>query len=87
MIEAEQPSSVRVTQADGVQVVLENPAIRNDSIVGTDRAGLLRHTGMDGLTVERKHFSTLKTIGLGFGVVVGVMAGWLLQCMADDCFY
>ena len=74
LIEAEQPSSVRVTQPDGVQVVLKDPAIRNDSIVGTDREGFLRHAEADGLRLEVKRFSIGKTIGLVGVAMVSVAA-------------
>lgn len=77
VVEAEQPSSVRITQPDGTQVVLKDPAIRNDSIVGTDEAGMVKQAALDDGVLEVRRLSVGKTIGLSIGLAAltaGILA-------------
>ena len=66
-----QPGTVAVTMKDLRWVVLKGPAIQGDSVVGTRVTGNTygqRRTALavSGVrTVQRRHFSLIRTIGLG----------------------
>ncbi len=62
---------MRVTLATGGTVTVENPTVRNDSIVGDTGLGVAsRDVGL----LEVRSFSVTKTIGLVLGTAVGVAA-------------
>ena len=78
LIPVEQPSSVRVTLRSGARVTLENPTMRNDSIFGVTDAGVATLAGQgvaseDIGLLEVRRTSVLRSIGLGYLVLVGVL--------------
>ena len=82
----ERPSSVRVTLATGGTVTVENPAVRNDSIVGDTGLGVAsRDVGL----LEVRRFSVTKTIGLVLGTAAGVVVVavvvFVIACTVGDC--
>ncbi len=82
----EQPSSVRVTLATGGTVTIENPTVRNDSIVGdTGLAVASRDVGL----LEVRRFSVGNTVGLVILIPVGVAEALvvviLIACSGGDC--
>ena len=52
VLESEQPAKVRVTDADGVRVVLSNPVIERDSISGKNARGFPHRSALEGAFVE-----------------------------------
>ena len=76
LIPAERPSSVRATLKSGERVTLENPIVRNDSIFGVTDAGVATLAG-EGVAsediglLEVRRTSVLRSIGLGYLVLVG----------------
>ena len=62
LIAEEEPSVVRVTLTDGMQLTLRDPTIRNDSLVHEN--GRARVVLSDVSAVEIWHFSVAKTIGI-----------------------
>ncbi len=70
LIPEEQPSSVRATLTSGEVITVENPTMRNDSIVGATDAGVAAVASRDVRLFEVRRFSVGKTIGLSAGLVV-----------------
>ena len=62
LIPEEEPSIIRVTLTDGMQLTLRDPTIRNDSLVHEN--GRARVVLSDVSAVELWHFSVAKTIGI-----------------------
>ena len=75
-IAEEQPSTVRVTLADGTQLTIDDPTIQNGSIGGVDLS--------DVRLIEIRSFSTGKTVALVIGVPVGLAIMVVANCLVDD---
>jgi len=73
LIAEDEPSSVRVTLTDGETVIVRNPTMRNDSIVGATDADV-GVASQDVRLLEVRHFSVGKTVGLVLGIAAGVVA-------------
>ena len=83
-IAEEEPSSVRVTLRDGTQLTLDDPTIRNDSIVSED--GEAQLVVSDVFRLELRQFSVTKTVVLGiFLVPLGLAVVLIVNCAATDC--
>ena len=84
LIPVERPSSVRVTLRSGARVTLENPTVRNDSILGVTDAGVVGVASEDLGLLEVRRLSILRSIGLGY-LTFGVVA--IVACLmaGDDC--
>ena len=72
LIAEEEPSSVRVTLANGSQLTLVDPTIRNDSRVHED--GRVYVVVSDVSTVEVRGFSMLKTMPVILGGLLFIVA-------------
>ena len=75
LIAEDQPSSVRVTLMNGDTVTVENPTMRNDSIVGVTDSNVAVVASRDVGLFEVRRFSIGRTIGLGVlltGLALGV---------------
>ena len=73
-IPEERPSSVRATLATGRVITVEDPAMRNDSIVGaTNWAGVTGVALRDLRLLEARHSNIAGSIGLGLLVSVGAL--------------
>ena len=76
----DQPSSVRVTLMDDETVTIDNPTMRNDSIVGaTDAGRALTRRGVevasrDVRLLEVRHFSVAKSVLMSAAVGAAVAA-------------
>ena len=81
LIPEEQPSSVRATLTSGEVIVVENPTMRNDSIVGVTDADV-GVSSRDVSLFEVRRFSVGKTFGLVAGLVV-LVAGAFLALLCD----
>ena len=81
---------MRVTLVTGETVTIENPTVRNDSIVGVTDASVGVASRDVGL-LEVQRFSVGKTVGLVFGVAAGLAAVTavviLIACSGGDCVY
>lgn len=79
-VEVKQPSRIRVTTSNGEQLVLNQPRVRNDSIVGRGDAGM---TGVPVSSVEQIETSSSnagKAVLLGVGVASTVaLVVWLMS--------
>ena len=85
LIPVEQPSSVRATLRSGARVTLENPIMRNDSIFGVTDAGVATLAGQgvaseDIGLLEVRRFSVLRSIGLVYLVLLGVLLVGCYEC-------
>ena len=69
LIPAERPSAVRVTLSDGSILTIDDPIMRNDSIVPMEALGAPLATSDIGL-VEVQHFSGGRTIAVVAGLIV-----------------
>ena len=78
VIEKQHPEKVRVSRASGGKVVLDNPLVVGDSIVGRQGAVAVA----DVTAVEVRKFDGLKTVG----VIGGVIVVGTLACAAAGCF-
>ena len=78
----ERPSSVRVTLATGETVTIENPTVRNDSIVGATDADVGVASRDVGL-LEVRRFSVGNTVGLVILIPVGVVAAAVAVVIID----
>ena len=90
LIAEDQPSSVRVTVMDDETVTIDDPTMRNDSIVGVTDAGV-GVASRDVRSLEVRRFSVGKTIELGLGIAAGLAAVAavviLIACSGGDCVY
>ena len=72
-------SKLRITRHGGSKVILEQPTIRGDTILGIVRsnqsAGEVRIPLSDVREVATRHFSVGRTAALVTGVATGVAAG------------
>ena len=84
-IAEDQPSSVRVTLMNGDTVTVENPTMRNDSIVGITDSNVAVVASRDVGLFEVRRFSFGRTIGLGVlltGLALGVAI--VAYCAGDS---
>jgi hypothetical protein len=77
VITQQHPKKVRVVRTGQSRLVLDNPAVVGDSIVG--RQGAIAVA--DATAVELRKFDVLKTVGL----VGGIWVGAAIVCAATDC--
>jgi len=81
-ITEEEPGTVRVTLADNSRVVLKEPRVSGDSLIGLDdTVGVPLEEVQQ---VEAQRANTLATIGLVVGSVLLVYAGFAVYCSATD---
>ena len=81
----ERPSSVRVTLTNGEFVTVENPTVRNDSIVGVAGSDV-GVASRDVRLFEVRRVSFGASIGVGLFASVAVLFGALLAACAGDNF-
>ncbi|MEE8193417.1 MAG: hypothetical protein V3T74_11770 [Gemmatimonadales bacterium] len=86
----EQPDKVRVTLADGSQVVLEEPVISGDTLTGVAEGQQRSIPLSDVADVQVKKTEALLTAAFVFGtvVVVGALAlgvAYAIVCGGDAC--
>ncbi len=74
LIPEEQSSSVRATLTSGRTITVENPTMRNDSIVGATDTGVAGVASRDVRSLEVWRFSVGKTIGLVLGTAAAAAA-------------
>jgi hypothetical protein len=83
VIEAKHPDQIRVARADGTKQVLHQPAVVGDTLRGTAREPAIPLSDVQ--AVETRHGDTGKTLLLGLGIAVGVVAAAAIACAATDC--
>ena len=83
IIAEEEPSTVRVTLADGTQLTLDDPTIRSDSIVSKE--GEAQVVVSDVSRVELRLLSVAKTIGIIVAVPVGLVLYFASVCAGSRC--
>lgn len=87
------PTLVRVTRSDGSRVVLEDPALRPDTLRGiasSQDADLEVDIPLaDVRQLETRHFSVGRTVGLGVGLVAAafatIVAVFIISCSGGRC--
>ncbi len=72
LIPVEQPSSVRATTRSGARVTLENPTMRNDSILGYTDSGVVGVASEDVGLFEVRRTSIWRSIGFGYLLAAGL---------------
>ncbi len=84
-----EPSTIRVTTRDGTLLVLDHPAVRNDSIVGRTREGPVQLAAYEIGRLEVRRFSIVNTGGLVLGISAGLAAIgvglFLIACDGSSC--
>ena len=82
-----QPAQLRVTRADGSRIVIEQPALVNDTLVGSGRG---HHRGeeqrvalADVRKVATRRFDAGETIGLAAVVCAGLYGAFLVAVVAS----
>ena len=86
-------SFVRVTRSDGSKVVLEDPALRPDTLSGiasSQGADVEMSIPLaDVRQVETRHFSAGRTVGLGVGLVAAafatILVAFITSCSGGGC--
>jgi len=82
-----QPAQLRVTRADGSWIVIEQPALVNDTLVGRGRAhhrGEEQRVGLaDVRKVATRRFDAGETIGLAAVVCAGLYGAFLVAVAAS----
>ena len=73
LIPAEQPSSVRVTLTSGETRTVRDPTMRNDSIVGITKSGVIGVVARDVRLLEVPRFNVENTIGLGVFLMTAIV--------------
>ena len=86
LLETQAPSEIRVTRPDDSQVVLTTPGIARDSLWGWWRGAQLGIPLTDVSEIATRHGDAGKSVLLGTGIVVGVVATAAIVCAASDCF-
>ena len=85
LIEDEDPSALRVTQANGLAVTVKDPMIRNDSLV-SGTSGVTGPVGVptgDIQSVEVRRFDKGKTVGFVIGLIAAAVA-WTTAVTGDS---
>lgn len=90
-----QPTTLRITRTDGRQLVVQHAVLRGDTLEGAyQRAGESSLTPVrialtDVQQLATQSFSPGRTVGLGVGLAVMVVAGlgayYLIQCSNNAC--
>ena len=80
-------SSVRVTLSSGETITVENPAMRNDSIVGTTTADGLRAIPISEIeSLETRKVHVLRTVGLIVAGAAVALFGWAYYALTRPNF-
>ncbi len=93
LLAARKQAIVRLTRSDGSRVVLEDPALRPDTITGiASSQGDDLEVSIplaDVRQVETEHFSLGRTVGLGFGLAAAtfgaILAAFIASCSGGRC--
>lgn len=83
LIETKHPGEVRAVRADGTKQVLHQPAVVGDTLRGTAQEPAIPLSDVQ--AVETRHGDTGKTLLLGLGIAVGVVAAAAIACAATNC--
>jgi SAM-dependent methyltransferase len=87
LVADQHPSTVRVTRADQSRVVLQQPTIGGDTLVGMVAAGRPRGETRIALAdvkrIEVRHFSAGRTIGLAAAVPAVALGVFLVTCTGE----
>ncbi len=80
LVSQDHPESVRLQLANGVTIIIDDPRVRNDSILtaDVDQFGAVRESGVplrDINSIETRQFSTGKTI-VFIAATMAVVLGW-----------
>jgi hypothetical protein len=89
LIAEEQPAKIRVTRSDGTRLVLHQPSVQGDSLVGSHAAGIAgpdRAVALVDVTaVARRRGDTGRTVLLGVGVAALLAGTIAFAATADFC--
>ena len=85
------PPSLRVTLTDSSTVVINNPQLQGDTIVGLDATKTEVRVPLDSvLLTETRHGDTGKSIGAALGVGLAVFAilavAFVISCNQSGCY-
>jgi hypothetical protein len=85
VITAKQPYEVRLTLPDGARVVLQEPRIAADSVVGVRDSRPTAYPLKNVARLETRRFSVGRTIALG--LPAAAVAGLVIFCASSGCDY
>ena len=84
-VEVEQPDRVRVTVRDGTELVLDEPSVEGDELLGTVEEASVRVPFGDIFRLEVRRFSVGRTVmwvAVGVGAYVAVF--WVVMTLASS---
>lgn len=85
------PRALKVTRTDSSQVILNDPGLQGDSIVGTSHRHTRVGVPLDSIaTTHTRRTSAVKTVFAVIGVAAAAFAalviGFVIHCNQTDCF-
>jgi len=85
------PRALRVTRTDSSQVILNDPSLQGDSIVGISPRHMHVGVPLDSIaTTHTRRTSAVKTvfavIGVGAAAFAALVIGFLIHCNQTACF-
>ena len=85
------PRALKVTRTDSSQVILNDPSLQGDSIVGISPRYMHVGVPLDSIaTTHTRRTSAVKTvfavIGVGAAAFAALVIGFLIHCNQTDCF-
>ena len=85
MINEDQPDQVLVKLADGSKLVLEQPVVAGDTLIGFEQGEQRGIPLADVSAPEVRRTDALLTTALVVGIIVGLVAFAAVGCAAGDC--
>ncbi len=85
------PRTVMVTLTDSSEIVLNEPGLQGDSIVGMNRHQTREGVPLDSIAMTHtRRTSAVKTvfavIGVGAAAFASLVIGFVIHCSATDCW-
>jgi len=85
------PPELMVTRTDSSQVVITEPSLQGDTIVGMNRREVREAVPLDSIAMTHsRRTSAVKTvfavIGTGAAVFAALVIGFVIHCNQTDCF-
>ena len=84
---ARNPSTLRVMRTDSSMLVLQDPELRGDTLVGTGARGAQVRVPLDSVRqTSTRRFSPLKTFGVLVGMAATAVVGVVIYFGTCGCF-
>ncbi len=84
---ARNPSTLRVMRTDSSMLVLQDPELQGDTLVGTGAKGAEVRVPLDSVRqTSTRRFSPLKTFGVLVGMAATAVVGLAIYISSCNCF-